>query len=321
MHRSGTSALTRLINILGISLGRNLFKGNSDVNAKGFWENKELIDIHDRILGQLNSSWLDARELPDQWWQKRELDPYADRIVAILERDFEDQPMFALKDPRLCRLLPFWLNILKNRGVLASCILAIRSPAEVSKSLARRDRFDGGTSSYLWLTYVLESEFYSRNLPRTMVCYDELLANWSRTAGKIAKELDFQWPLALNEVEEVVNQELLPELRHHKATEIDPNNPDELSKKADEVYSKLISSDLKDAMDYFDETRNWLGRPSPLAKSLADSLYRTNMLLREETRNLAKARKEHAEAMQHINRIRSHWVWKIARSIFRIGRR
>jgi hypothetical protein len=313
MHRSGTSALTRMINLLGISLGRNLLLGHTKINAKGFWENKEVIDIHDRILGHLNSAWFDARPLPDQWWLNPELVPYEDRIVSILERDFKDQPIIALKDPRLCRLLPLWLGILKKRGVDAACILALRSPVEVAKSLVKRDGFDGGASSFMWLSYVLESEYHSRGLPRTIVCYDELLANWPEVAAKISRDLQIQWPQAIGVAEAAINQELLPELRHHKAVETDPYNCDDLCAKANEVYARLASNDMAHAREHFDTTRDWLAGQSPLTKILADSLYRTNHVLRERSKELAKIKKEHAAAQDYINSIRSHWMWKIAR--------
>ena len=164
MHRSGTSALTRMVNVLGISLGKNLLKGNSEINAKGFWENRELIETHDRIFEKLNSSWFDFRELPPEWWLGNEMHPFVDDIETILSRDFEDQSVIALKDPRLCRLFPLWVSLAKKHCIQVACILAVRNPVEVSRSLSKRDGFDSATINYLWLTYVLDSEFYNKLL-------------------------------------------------------------------------------------------------------------------------------------------------------------
>ena len=43
MHRSGTSALARVVNLLGVSLGRtdDMMQPN-EINPKGFWENQSL---------------------------------------------------------------------------------------------------------------------------------------------------------------------------------------------------------------------------------------------------------------------------------------
>ena len=64
MHRSGTSAITHLLSILGADLGKNLLMGQTDINKKGFWENQELIEIHDTILETLDSAWFDFRSIP-----------------------------------------------------------------------------------------------------------------------------------------------------------------------------------------------------------------------------------------------------------------
>ena len=38
MHRSGTSALTRVLNLLGVELGSELMAAAEDNNETGFWE-------------------------------------------------------------------------------------------------------------------------------------------------------------------------------------------------------------------------------------------------------------------------------------------
>ncbi len=53
MHRSGTSALTRVLNLLGASLPKNLL-GASPGNETGHWEPDRLIGLHDRMLAE---SW------------------------------------------------------------------------------------------------------------------------------------------------------------------------------------------------------------------------------------------------------------------------
>src|SRR5690348_5945376 len=66
MHRSGTSALTRVINLHGVPLGRQLLEAAFD-NEAGFWENQAVVQLHERILEHLGSSWDDPRELPSGW--------------------------------------------------------------------------------------------------------------------------------------------------------------------------------------------------------------------------------------------------------------
>ena len=56
MHRSGTSALTRVLDLHGVSLGSELLAAAAD-NRAGFWENRRVVDFHERLLGVVGSSW------------------------------------------------------------------------------------------------------------------------------------------------------------------------------------------------------------------------------------------------------------------------
>ena len=75
----------------------------------------------------------------------------ADRIVAA---QFGDAKFAVLKDPRLCRLLPFWRDTFTAAGFTLSCALMIRRPMEVAASLARRDQFAPEKSLALWYAHL-----------------------------------------------------------------------------------------------------------------------------------------------------------------------
>ena len=65
MHRSGTSAATRLINLLGIEtcVASDLLPWARD-NPRGHWESRSLNDFNDRILARLGCDWT----LPGTTW-------------------------------------------------------------------------------------------------------------------------------------------------------------------------------------------------------------------------------------------------------------
>src|SRR5262245_21936381 len=46
MHRSGTSALTRVLSCLGADLPKNIL-GPGPTNEAGHWESQDLIDLHE----------------------------------------------------------------------------------------------------------------------------------------------------------------------------------------------------------------------------------------------------------------------------------
>ena len=129
MHRSGTSALAGMLDILGVQFGKSLLAPSAD-NPKGFWEHLEILDIHERLLAFLGSSWDDPRPLPASWWTDDQIQPFRADIVRVLRRDFERVPVWGLKEPRTCRLIPLWRNILRELGCRTCFVLIYRHPVE-----------------------------------------------------------------------------------------------------------------------------------------------------------------------------------------------
>lgn len=218
MHRSGTSALTRLLNLLGVHLGEPLLPPMAGVNDLGFWEHQGVVDLNDRLLGALGSSWFDPRPLPYQWWTRPELEPLRNEAARLLREQFAGHSLAAVKDPRLCRTLPFWLTLAHEAGLRSKAVLVLRHPSEVAASLRKRDRFPLQAAAQLWLRYVLEAEFYVRPLPHTRIHYQWLLADWRDCAQRMATELNLTWPIAPQEAADSVGQELRPNLRRQRDT-------------------------------------------------------------------------------------------------------
>ena len=61
MHRSGTSAVSRFINMLGFELGEHLMAPRKD-NPKGFWENEEIVRHNEELMSSTSMRW-DSLEL------------------------------------------------------------------------------------------------------------------------------------------------------------------------------------------------------------------------------------------------------------------
>jgi hypothetical protein len=66
MHRSGTSAIARLLNLLGVDLGDDLLPSAVD-NETGFWESRRVVEANDAILATLSSRWDSPPRLPEGW--------------------------------------------------------------------------------------------------------------------------------------------------------------------------------------------------------------------------------------------------------------
>src|SRR5262245_18596534 len=130
MHRSGTSAVTRVLNLLGFDLGRRLMPPMPDSNEKGFWENLDAVDIDDRLLVSLGRSWHDVRTLPAGWSQSAAANEAKTAIKDLIRADFRSAPCWAVKDPRMCRLAPLWLEVLAELGIEPRILFVVRDPHE-----------------------------------------------------------------------------------------------------------------------------------------------------------------------------------------------
>jgi len=71
MHRSGTSALTRTLNLLGCDISSQLRPPWPDNNETGFWEPLDISEMHEEMLRSVGSSWDDVSELPRLWHQSK----------------------------------------------------------------------------------------------------------------------------------------------------------------------------------------------------------------------------------------------------------
>jgi GT2 family glycosyltransferase len=217
MHRSGTSALTRVINLHGVPLGSELL-GRAFDNEAGFWENQHVVDLHERLLADLDSSWDDPRELREGWFDEASIAAYADELAALIEDEFGDARIWAIKDPRLCRLLPLWLKTLSRLNIEPKLIFALRHPAEVVGSLMRRNALSAAEASLLWLRHLAEPVQISHGVPSCIVDYDELLGDWRNGMRRVASTLDIAWPVSSQDCAAAVDEHLRRDLRHQHSS-------------------------------------------------------------------------------------------------------
>ena len=217
MHRSGTSALARVLTLAGCDLPRTLVEAKPD-NVAGFWESPRVVELNDEILASRGSCWDDWQPFDRGWHDSPAAGPLRDRALDVLRREYGESRLFVLKDPRICRLLPFWTGALARLDVQPCAVLPIRSPLDVAASLDNRNGIDPCVAYLIWLRHVLDAEADSRGLPRAHVRYDELLADAPGTLDRIGRDLGLALPR--REVPAAaadIDAFLSPDLRHHRS--------------------------------------------------------------------------------------------------------
>jgi Glycosyltransferase WbsX len=186
MHRSGTSATTRVINLLGADIASDLVASIPGDNERGFWESATTYALHDRLFTSLGSAWDDPYPLPDGWQETDAAREAKRAIREHLDREFADSRMFVVKDPRTTRILPLWLEVLDELSIEPVIVIPFRNPVEIALSLERRDRLPLAQSLLCYIQGNLEVERASRGRRRIFQLYDDLISDWRPFAEKLA---------------------------------------------------------------------------------------------------------------------------------------
>ncbi len=131
-HRSGTSMIGQMLESHGVSLGSNLIAGN-EFNRFGYFEDVPVVHFHDAVLRRVGADWSKPLSAPIVFTEDERR--WVLSYVAERERAGED---WALKDPRMCRFVRQWKELVPEIKFL----IVYRSPAESGNSVNRRANMD-----------------------------------------------------------------------------------------------------------------------------------------------------------------------------------
>lgn len=186
MHRSGTSMVCRLVNMMGAYFGPEgcQWEPNTE-NPRGFWERKDFRALNDDILGAANCSWHEI----DPWFEGG---PAEAAAASFRERagrlifQLEAFRPWVTKEPRFCLTFPFYRPHLEFPVV----ILVARKPGEVAVSLNTRDGFAREKSLQLWRQYNAEALRITAACPRLVVNHSDLMARPVEEVSRLFTALD-----------------------------------------------------------------------------------------------------------------------------------
>ena len=185
MHRSGTSVLARLLNMMGAYFGpESLSTGANRENPKGFWERRDVRQLNDYVLHSVDCDWnkvanFNPSDLPEDVVSK--FGYRASNIVLELDAN---RP-WLLKEPRLCLLLEVWKKFLE----MPVCIHIYRNPVEVAQSLNARNGIPIHASIALWEKYNQSALQASSGLPRFVVSHSRLMESPEKEVNYIYEQL------------------------------------------------------------------------------------------------------------------------------------
>lgn len=233
MHRSGTSAISGLLNKCDLSLGPNdnlLFKNAPlSENQKGHFENQSVVYINEIILKTANGSW---SNLPSQKTINDKGEINRERIIHFANTF----PGALVKDPRLCLTINIWKKYCKR---IKNIVICVRHPLGVANSLKERDNIPIAQGVQLWYDYNTMLINNIKNFPAVIVNYDNLSHHLHDDLYSIIKILGIT--ITKKEMIKKIEGFFDTSLNHNPITEIDINP---LPAKVKELYQHLKSQSI-----------------------------------------------------------------------------
>ncbi len=243
MHRSGTSALTGALQLMGCQLGGQLMGPWKGDNPKGFFENMKVFRMNEHFIKKCNSSWDDPCFYGSDWLLDKEVKQYKRDLKDLLEQEIGHHALSAVKDPRICILFPVLQDVFSDMGIAIKCVFAVRDPVEVAKSLQKRDGFSLEHGLLMWMNHMLTAEYLTRGVPRVFVAFESLIENSESEISAIIEKLELPFPRPWQEARADVLAFLDRDLRHHKKPPQLFDDP--LSLLVQECYASFLESASK----------------------------------------------------------------------------
>ena len=216
MGRSGTSAFAGALRLLGVHFGANLI-ATDELNPKGYFENSAVLAINRALLREIGSYHGDFQSLHLINWQTPSLSGLRETILDLLNREFSNTSLFAIKDPRLGRVWPVWAAAIEQAGGSFCSAILLRHPIEVVQSLHKLG-VSINHGLLWWIAYMLDAERNSHPTRRYVLPYDELLIDPEKSFLKVAESLRIVWPASVDCVAPALAAFLDSSLRHFSET-------------------------------------------------------------------------------------------------------
>lgn len=341
-HRSGTSLLTRLVNMMGAYFGVGAASiGFNQENPKGFWERRDVIDVNEAILEGKGCTWdqLAGWKFEDLPTKKtfKELDEIDHKIKNVLLELDANRP-WVTKDTRLCITFPYWKRHLEVPVIVSMT----RDPIEVALSLKTRNGFPLHHGLAVWEYYATGMINAMRGgVPVVHITHQEILANPYQAVQQLLEKLQKVGVEGLRmPKQEEVEAFIEPSLYHSKAGTLrkdellTPRQSEllEIVTGRKEIPSEALqpSAYAIQAMEFrkiqiSDEEKLLQANKSLAAlnqrvNELSSEMEFTRGRLREAETTLEKKQKDNERLEQFIYDIRHSTSWKIGNTIARTMR-
>jgi hypothetical protein len=186
MHRSGTSLVTRMVNMMGPHVGAegSLVPADNKDNPTGYWEHKDLMRLNIELLRLHNVDW--AGYNVGSWpipFHHRDVPPPLHQQMKALILGMDNSRPWVMKDPRMCLTLPYWKPLLE----VPVYVIVYRDPLEIAQSLHKRKDLPISIERAiaLWELYAVSLLNAAADAPRVFISHSDFLYDPVSTAAQL----------------------------------------------------------------------------------------------------------------------------------------
>ena len=188
MHRSGTSIVARLLNMMGAYFGpEGVTLGANEENPKGFWERRDVLDLDDALLRAAGADWWRVAQFHTSEVPADAVERFQE-AAARLVLDLDAHRPWFVKEPRLSLVLRFWLPLLD----VPVGVFIHRPPIQVAQSLRKRNGFSLAFGIALWERYTLDALKAAAGLPMIRLLHGDFAQAPEETVGCLFEQLQAQ---------------------------------------------------------------------------------------------------------------------------------
>ena len=190
-HRSGTSLIARSLECLGAELGpRAKWSGPDNPD---FAEDQDILGVDQAAMYYALGTW--DSPAPLDWYTLPTLiaSNFATRVRGLVSERISQYPIWALKEPRMARLLPFWRPLFESLEVEVSVVHAVRHPMAVARSLEKRNDIPIATGLNLWYEYTTRAREDADPMWKTVTTrYEKMMTDPVMQIERIGRALGLE---------------------------------------------------------------------------------------------------------------------------------
>jgi hypothetical protein len=240
--RSGTSAITRALQALGIGLEGNLQPAR-DINPKGFWEDVDIMYGINRTATHVNGDKIvTLQQLQEDSPAGRRLRELHVTAEMLLQKRMASSAAWGFKDVRTGQMLPFWQSVFEKLHLQEHYIIALRHPLSRAYSNIKFNHHDVEYGLITWLDYIIRVVDETKDKNRVVISYELMLQQPEQQLDLMRKSLNIETPHDAAAIEAYANQFLDKKLRHYSFSddELSRNPAMAISPLCTQVYDLLM---------------------------------------------------------------------------------